>query len=169
MYGIRSYLRARRKALAAYLCAGYYARRDSFLASRQPLSHRDFCTRLGVTPDLVAWVVCVRRAMGCICGVPPSALYPDDTWQTLSPLLTFREWDHIDALVYLEELGVEFPRQIHDEPVPPFIPGRTFYIKCPAPRAFGGWVLEVAEHLVERGCRLTSRRSGPGPPRSHDD
>ena len=86
-------------------------RREDFVAARPPFLHRDFCTGLGVGPELAAWVICVRRAMGCVLAIPPSALRPDDTWSVLLPLVPC-DWDDLGVVLALEKLGVEFSSRL---------------------------------------------------------
>jgi hypothetical protein len=136
-------------------------RRESFVAARAPLPHREFCARLGVAPDLVAWIVCVRRAMGSLLGIPPSAIQPDDTWRELVPLHPC-DWDDLGVVLALEELGVLFP-SVRSEELPRLMPGRFFWMTWPAFDTFGEWAVAVSEHLVAHGCRLTRRSSGPAP------
>jgi hypothetical protein len=126
-------------------------RRENFVAAREPLPHRDFCARLGVAPDTDAWIICIRRAMARLFAVPPSALYPRDTWRDLLPLLRC-DWDDVEVVLSLGELGVEFP-SAQSEELPRFLPGRFFWKHWPAPATFGDWVVAVAEHLDRNGCR----------------
>jgi hypothetical protein len=132
-------------------------RREDFVAARSPLSHQDFCTRLGVgvRVELAVWVVCVRRAMGCVLAIPPSVLRPDDTWIVLLPLVPC-DWDDVGVVLALDGLGVEFPSERSQE-LPRFLPGRFFGKTWPAPATFGEWTVAVSNHLVEHGCRLTRR------------
>lgn len=138
------------------------ARREVFVATRGPLSHHEFCTRLSVSPELAGWVIRVRRAIALVCAVPPAALHPEDTWEDIVSLQC-GDWDVVEVFQALEELGVEFPRGTSDAPLPRFVPGRFLWLRWPAPATFGEWVVVVAMYLIERGCRLTRRCSGPGP------
>ena len=135
--------------------------RERFVAARAPLPHREFCACLGVARDLDAWIICIRRAMGRLLGIPPSAIRPDDTWRNLVPLHPC-DWDDLGVVLALEGLGVLFPLAQSEE-LPRFLPGRFFWKTWPAPDTFGEWAVAVSRHLVEHGCRLTERSSGPAP------
>lgn len=130
-------------------------RRRDFVAARSPLSHGDFCARVGVSRDLELSVIYVRRAMGCVLAVPPSVLRPEDTWSVLLPLVPC-DWDDLGVVLALEKLGVEFPSERSKE-LPRFLPGRFFWKTWPAPATFGEWIVAVSNHLVDHGCRLTKR------------
>jgi hypothetical protein len=95
--------------------------------------------------------------MACLCVVPPSVLYPQDTWQTLVPLLSC-DWDDLGFVLILEKLGVQFSTEA-GQGLPRFLPGRFFWIHRPAPATFGDWAVAVAQHLITHGCRLAKRSS----------
>jgi hypothetical protein len=134
-------------------------RHESFVAARSPLPHREFCARLGIVRDLEPWVICVRRAMGRLLAIPPSAIQPDDTWRDLVPLHPC-DWDDLGVVLSLEGLGVLFP-SAQSEELPRFLPGRFFWKTWPAPATIGEWAAAVSNHLVGHGCRLTKRPSRP--------
>ena len=81
---------------------------ESFVTARSPLPHREFCARLGIARDLEAWVICVRRAIGHLLAIPPSAIQPGDTWRDLLPVHPC-DWEDLGVVLSLERLGVLFP------------------------------------------------------------
>src|SRR5690348_9218784 len=76
-----------------------------YVMTRPALSDADFASRLNVSPDQQRFVVALREALSNICRVPPTAIYPEDTPESLVKLAGY--WDDLPVVMYLEEvLGV---------------------------------------------------------------
>src|SRR4051812_40241940 len=92
------------------------SKRENFVGSRTALSRVEFALRLGAPAERQAFVVAARAALGRVCHVPESQIYPDDDPQRLAELVG--DWDDLQLILELEQLlhisvgdsGHDFPR-----------------------------------------------------------
>src|SRR5690242_5272029 len=114
--------------------------REKFIESRTPLSGNDFALRVGASPERQALVLAARSALGRVCHVPESHIYPEDQPERLAELVW--DWDDTGVVLQLEQL-------LHvslDDPAdgfPRFLAGRFFWRRWPGPKSVGQWTAGV--------------------------
>jgi hypothetical protein len=120
------------------------SKRQKFVGARSPLSDPDFAAGVGLQPERSNLAIAAREALGRICQIPASQIYPDDDPALLAELVW--DWDDMAVILELEELlhiplgqpGSDFPR---------FLYGRFFWRKWPGPKTVGEWAAQVADHV----------------------
>jgi hypothetical protein len=130
------------------------SKRGKFVEGRTPLSGEEFALRVGALAERQPFVLAARTALGRVCHVPESHIYPEDNPERLAELVW--DWDDLGVILELERLlhisvgdpGEDFPR---------FLFGRFFWRKWPGPKSVGEWTMQVAEHIYARAkARTTS-------------
>jgi len=117
------------------------------------LSDDDFALRVGAPPERQAFVLAARSALGRVCNIPESRIYPEDQPERLAELVW--DWDDTGVVLELEQLlyvSVGDPRN----GFPRFLSGRFFWRKWPGPKSVGQWTAQVAEHIHERAHPKTT-------------
>jgi hypothetical protein len=121
--------------------------RDKFSEARPPLPDSEFVARLSAPPELLRFLNAAREALGRVCQIPASSIYPEDQPQALEKLVMV--WDDLNVILELETLLGASLASAQDG-FPGFLTTRFFWHGRPGPHTIGQWAVQVAEHLHSR-------------------